>query len=158
MRRIKLIFGAITLSACSAGEIAEMESDKVDKMNLSASERVIAEALVEGYKKETGAPMLRSRDYAHAACYAKNVKMPTHFARVHAQYLKDYSSVDRDFYGWFRRQGVSDDAAYKFYSYVVKGFEACLLARLTGKAPHRPLIGVDAKTRKIALTILVLDP
>ena len=123
----------LLIAACSAEDMAEMEADKLGGMNLSPAERAIAEALVEGFKKETGAQMLRSRDVGRAACYAKSVKMPSQFARVHALYLKDYSAVDGDYYGWFRRQGVSDEAAYKFFGHVEEGFNACSIGALAKK-------------------------
>lgn len=118
------------LVAC---DTEKMEGDKLDSMDLSEKERQVAEALVEGYKKEMGTPILRSRDYGHAGCYAKSVRMPSSYHNVHLKYLRNYTEIDNDFYPWFRSQGLSDDTAYKISEYVQAGFEECTVGNLLKK-------------------------
>ena len=124
---------ALALAACSQEEIAGMEGERLDGMKLSAAEREIAEALIEGYKKSANLPVLRSRDYAHAACYAKKVKMPSRFERVHAAYLRAYPDIDDNFYPWFATRGISEEAAYSFWEHVEQGFKDCSIGSLLKK-------------------------
>jgi hypothetical protein len=54
------------LAACSAEQRAQLEADKLESFDLTFDQRAIADALVVGYKAESGVPILRSRDYARA--------------------------------------------------------------------------------------------
>lgn len=123
--KLRWIFASLALVACSAEQRATMESDKLDSFNLTASERLIAEALIEGYKKEMGMSMLRSREYGRAACYARKVDMPKRFERAHLAYLANYPEADEDFYGFFSKQGLGEQDAYAVFEHFEKGYEQC---------------------------------
>ena len=82
-RTVALLAAGLALTACSAEDRAKMEKDKLESFELTAKQYEIAQALIEGYKKDTGMPMLRSRDYGRAACYAKMVNMPAMYERAH---------------------------------------------------------------------------
>ena len=56
MRITAIIAATLALGGCSAEDVAEMEADKLDGMNLLIGERAIADALIEGYKKEKAKP------------------------------------------------------------------------------------------------------
>ncbi len=120
------------LAACDAN-LEQMETDKLDSFQLSERERAVAGALIEGYKKEVSTPILRSRDYARAACYAKSVEMPSRQDAVHQAYLRDYPAIDDNFYPWFANHGVSQDDAWKLGERVKKGYADCSIGALIKK-------------------------
>ena len=129
-KRWTMLLAALALGAC---DMAQMEADSLDSMELTDQQREVAEALIVGYKKERGNIPLRSRDIAHAACYARSVRIASSYHDVHLKYLRDYTAIDKDFYPWFRRQGMSDDAAYKLAQWVQEGFEECTMGALLKK-------------------------
>ncbi len=117
-----ILFGIV---ACSTEDRAQMEAEKLDQFELTNAQRDVTEALIEGYKKDTGMPILRSQDYARAACYAKSVKMPSRYTRAHLLYLKNYPDADEDFYGFFQKHKVPDQLAYDMSQIFQKGYDAC---------------------------------
>ena len=130
MRKILILSMVGLLAACSAEERAGMEREKLESFNLSPAEYEVAAALVEGYKKETGRPLLRSQDYGRAACYARQVQMPAMYSRAHLMYLKNYPEIDRDFYGYFKRQGVGEQMAYQMSQKFKSAYDSCSNAAL----------------------------
>lgn len=115
------------LTACSAEQRAQMEAEKLESFDLTVDQRTIADALLVGYKAETGLSMLRSRDYARAACYAKSVDMPRRYARAHLLYLENYDEADEDFYPFFQRQGIDENAAWEMSEKFRVAYEKCSL-------------------------------
>lgn len=135
MRAIVLAFAAaLGIAACDLADAEKIEAAKFDRMDFRPGERAIAEALVDGFKREVGREILRGRDYAHAACYARTVEMPTRFSRVHARYLENYAEIDADYYPWFAARGYDEQAAYEFGNIVVDAFEECEIGSLLRKA------------------------
>ena len=130
MRRLCFIAAILLVTAC---DMEKMEGDRLDSMELNESQRIIAEALIEGYKKEMGGVPLRSRDIMHAGCYAKTVRIPSSYHNVHIKYLRNYTEIDNNYYPWFRSQGLSDDTAYKVSEWVNDGFEKCSTGALLKK-------------------------
>ena len=112
------------LVACG-GDPEPSEEETLEAIELSDHQRVIAEALLEGYRKETGETTVDAADIARAGCYAQNVDIPAQFSDVHRQYLADYTAIDADFYPWFEARGVSMDDAWDIAERVKKGLEAC---------------------------------
>jgi hypothetical protein len=104
-----------------------MEAEKLESFDLTVDQRTIADALLVGQKAETGLPMLRSRDYVRAACYAKSVDMPKSYARAHLLYLQNYSEADRDFYPFFQRQGIDEQTAWAMSEKFRVAYEKCSL-------------------------------
>jgi len=125
--------GAFALLAACDADLEQMEAGKLDSFGLSEHERAIAGALVEGYKKETGMPILRSREYARAACYAKSVEMLSSHNNAHLAYLRDYTAIDENFYPWFTAQGISEQDAWKIGERVRKGYADCSVGALIKK-------------------------
>ena len=127
MKKSRVLVSALWLglAACSAEQRAEMESEKLESYDLTVDQRAIADALLVGYKAETGLPMLRSRDYARAACYAKTVDMPSSYARAHLLYLRNYGEVDKDFYPYFNREGIDDNTAWEMSENFRVAYEKC---------------------------------
>ena len=113
------------LAACSAEQRAEMEADKMASFNLTPKQSEIAGALIEGYKKDAGRQLLRTQDYARAACYAKSVQMPQMYANGHLLYLRNYTEADRNFYGFFAKHGISESMAYQISEKFHSGYDAC---------------------------------
>ena len=91
--------------------LADTNAISQSQLEQRKSQRDIAEALVAGFKAETAMPLLRSRDYARAACYAKNVEMPQRYERAHLLYLQNYGEADRDFYPFFQGHGIDENTA-----------------------------------------------
>lgn len=120
------------ISACDGVDIEKMQADKLASMELTAKEREVATALLEGYKKEIGS-MLRSRDIARAACYAKSVEMPSQWHRIHKAYIADYTAIDDNFYPWFASKGIGEQTAWDIGQRVVTGYEACSIGSLMKK-------------------------
>ena len=133
MRAIIICVLTFLAAACSQQDMAEMQTEKLSEMGLDAREIAIAEAVIEGFKKETGMPVLRSRDVMRAGCYAKSVDMPSQHHRVHKLYLADYTEIDKNFYPWFNAQGVDDNTAYDIAQRVSKGFDECAVGKLLKK-------------------------
>jgi len=129
-----LILAGVLLIACSDAQRSEMEAEKLESFNLTSAQREIADALVIGYKTDTGLPILRSRDYARAACYAKEVRMPARFKRAHILYLSSYPEADKNFYPFFKRHGVSDQVAYDMSQIFQKAYDQCSFSALLKKA------------------------
>lgn len=125
---------AFLLAACSAEDRAQMEADRLDKLELSDDERTIAEAYLVGWKKAARRDMLKSREYAQAACYAKSVKMPSSLHRAHLLYLEDYTAIDKDYYAFFKSKGISDSAAERMGNIYVETFESCTLGAMMKRA------------------------
>ncbi len=125
--------GILALTACSAEDRAAMEKDKLDNFDLTPKQYEIAQALVEGYKKDTGLPMLRSQDYGRAGCYAKTVKMPAMYDRAHILYLKNYIEADKDFYGFFKRHGIGDNMAWEMSQKFQYAYDQCSTTNLLKK-------------------------
>lgn len=124
----------LALASCSAEQRAEMEGEKMAQFNLTTDQREVADALVEGYKNDTGMSLLRSQDYARAACYAKTVKMPSRFYRVHLLYLKNYTEADSNWEGFFAKHGADVNAAYDMGQIFQKGYDQCSTGALIKKA------------------------
>lgn len=116
-----------TLAGCTAEQRERMEAEKLDSFELTSEQRTIAEAFVAGFKAEMHLPLLRSRDYAKAACYAKRVEMPSWHARAHLLYLEHYVEADRDFYGFFQRHGIDEKTAWEMSERYRAAFDACSL-------------------------------
>ncbi|WP_066555650.1 hypothetical protein [Croceicoccus bisphenolivorans] len=120
----------LVLSACDG--LAD-DSDRFDNLNLTSEELEVAQALVTGFKKETGLPILRSREYGRAACYSRMVEMPDHLKRAHLAYLADYPEADADYYGYFAKMGVSETDAYEVYQRFEVADEKCSADALVRK-------------------------
>ncbi len=128
-----MAIGALTMLAACDADLEQMEAGKLDSYGLSEQERVVADALIEGYKKETGMPILRSREIARAACYARSVDMLSRHHNAHLAYLRDYTAVDENFYPWFSAQGISEQEAWKIGERVKKGYADCSMSALIKK-------------------------
>lgn len=131
-KMIAAIGTLVLLAACDAN-LEQMEADKLDSFELTDRERAVADALVEGYKKEMKVPVLRSRDYMRAACYAQSVEMPSRHDAVHVAYLRDYPAIDADFYRWFANRGYSEQDAWTLSQRVQKGYADCSIGALVKK-------------------------
>ncbi len=118
------LIAALALVACG-GDPSAKEARKLDEAALSPDERSVAEALIEGFKTETGAASVSEAEIERAACYARAVDMPEQFSDAHKSYLADYAAIDEDFYPWFEARGVSMEDAWDIAERVKKGFEAC---------------------------------
>ena len=129
-RRMLLLLAtaaACALAACGGGQ-GPSEAETLDAVALTDDQRAIAEALLEGYRKETGAVAIDADDVTRAGCYAQHVDMPAQFRDVHKEYLADYAAIDKDFYPWFQARGISAQDAWDIAERVGKGFEACTKA------------------------------
>lgn len=115
---------ALTLPGCG-GDPSAKDLERLDSKELSAEERMVAEALIAGFRHETGAASLGDAEIERAVCYAKSVEMPEAYADVHKLYLADYASIDQDFYPWFQGEGVSMEDAWDIADRVKKAFDAC---------------------------------
>ena len=129
-----ILVSTLALTACSAEQRAEMEGEKMEQFDLTSDQREVADALVQGYKNDTGMSLLRSQDYARAACYAKTVKMPSRFYRVHLLYLKNYTEADSNWEGFFGKHGADVNAAYDMGQIFQKGYDQCSTGALIKKA------------------------
>ncbi len=122
----QIALGALALAACGGGNSEpDAASPVLAAAELSADDRAVAEALLAGFKKESGVSAIGEADAARAACYAQNVDIPAEFAEVHKMYIADYTAIDQDFYVWFEERGVSMEDAWDIAERVKKGFEAC---------------------------------
>lgn len=130
MKRAPII-GALALVAitgCSAEQRTEMETTKLESFDLTPDQRVVADALVTGFKAEMGLALLRSREYARAACYAKKVVMPRKYKKAHLFYLANYDAADRDFYPFMQKRGVTDIDAWEMSKVFRLAYEQCTLS------------------------------
>ena len=119
------IAAAGIIAACSPQQRAEMEADKMASFNLTPKQTEIANALIEGYKKDAGRQLLRTQDYARAACYAKSVQMPQMYENGHLLYLRNYTEADRNFYAFFAKHGISESMAYQISEKFHFGYDGC---------------------------------
>lgn len=124
--KLLALIAPVLFAACG-GDRTGSASAKLDDMQLTADQRVVAAALVEGFRSETGEGSLSDAEIERAACYAREVDMPAAFDDVHAQYLADYTAIDQDFYTWFKEKGVSMEDAWDISKRVKAGFEACMV-------------------------------
>lgn len=128
MNKLRLIAAtSLALAGCDAADFAKMETDKLTQMGLTPEQMSVAKALIEGYKKEVGRPVIRSRDVMRAGCYAKTVDLPAHHSRVHKLYIADYAVIDQNYYPWFNKQGIDDQTAYEIGNKVTAAYEECSL-------------------------------
>ncbi|MBE5074451.1 hypothetical protein IM511_09045 [Erythrobacteraceae bacterium E2-1 Yellow Sea] len=101
--------------------------DVLDGLNLTSSQRATADALIEGQLKASAIPMLRKRDYLAAACYAKKVDMPSHMGNAHRAYLANFEEADKDYYGFFAKQGLYEETAYSVFERYEAAMKQCSL-------------------------------
>ena len=119
-----VLTAALALAGCG-GDPSAKDSARLDSKELSSDERMVAEALLDGFQHETGAATLPDADIERAACYAKSVDMPDEYADVHKLYLADYAAIDQDFYPWFEKKGVSMEDAWDIAERVKAGLDIC---------------------------------
>jgi hypothetical protein len=60
-----------------------------------------------------------------SACYASRVNIKQKYDTVHRDYIRDFEAVERDYYPWFQRRGVSENAAYELGQNVKKTSDFC---------------------------------
>lgn len=124
--RLKIAFvaaAAFLIAGC--GDADEAEGERLDRMNLTPEQREVAQAFIIGMKKDTGMPILRGRDYGFAGCYAKRVQMPVNLKRAHIAYLSDYAQADEDYYAFFARMNVSEEAAWDLFQRYEAAEQQC---------------------------------
>ena len=114
---------AFMLSGC--GDTQQAEGERLDRMNLTPEQREVAQAFIIGMKKDTGLPILRGRDYGFAGCYAKRVQMPVNLKRAHIAYLSDFAQADKDYYAFFARMNVDEQAAWDLFQRYEAAEEQC---------------------------------
>ncbi len=118
------VAAALALPGCG-GDPSAKDAARLDSKELSPDERMVAEALLDGFRRETGAATLPDADIERAACYAKSVDMPEKYTDVHKLYLADYAAIDKDFYPWFENKGVSMEDAWDIAGRVKAGLDIC---------------------------------
>ncbi|WP_340587414.1 hypothetical protein [Erythrobacter alti] len=109
--RLATGLACLALGACSMPDGDAL----LDELDLTQSEREVANAVVEGLRGEMAVPMLRKRDYYYAACYAKAVDMPASYRNAHLAYISNYTEADEDYYGFFAGYGLDEEQAYSVF-------------------------------------------
>lgn len=123
--RAAILAGAFALAGCGGGDTEPTQAEQLDAAGLSAEQRAVAEALIEGFQGETGSDAIGAADVIRAACYAQAVDMPDRFDDIHRRYLANYAAIDQDFYPWFETNAVAMEDAWDIAKRVTQGFEAC---------------------------------
>ena len=130
MRYVAMI-ATLGICACSPADGA----DVFEKMNLTDSQRKTAEALIEGQLAASVIPVMRQREYLYAGCYAKRVEMPASYEKAHRAYLANFTEADNDYYGFFAKHGLGEEAAYSVFERYEAADKQCsgtgLLDRLS---------------------------
>lgn len=121
VRGFSLVALAALPGACSLPDGGEL----LDDLELTHSERAVAEAMIEGQKKAAALPIMRKREYLMAGCYAKKVKMPAEYSQAHRAYLANFEEADKDYYGFFAGYGLSEEAAFSVFERYEAAFEEC---------------------------------
>ena len=116
--------GAMALAGCGGGD-DPTDAQRLDAAALTTDQRAVAEALIAGFQRETGADTVSAAEVDQAICYARTVEMPAAFADAHRRYLADYAAIDQDFYPWFEANAVSAQDAWAIAERVQQGFAAC---------------------------------
>ena len=119
--RLAAAAAALATSACSLPDGGEV----LDGLDLTTSQRAIADALVTGMEKDSPVPMLRKRDYLLAGCYASKVSVPMGQEQAHLDYLANYQEADEDYYGFFQRRGLDEQQAYALFERYETAMKAC---------------------------------
>ncbi len=134
-RKIVWPLAALLLATCSPEQRAEMESERLDRYNLTEDQREIADSYIKGWKKSARRDLLRSREYGAAICYAKSVDMPASLRKPHLLYLEDYTEIDKNYYAFFRSHGISESSAERMGKISFETFNSCtpkaILKRVT---------------------------
>ncbi|WP_409412311.1 hypothetical protein [Altererythrobacter sp. MF3-039] len=122
MNRIILVLaGTLLVGACDMPDGTEI----YEGVELTTSQKAIAEAMIEGQKKASAIPIMRQREYLMAACYAKTVDMPSEYSQAHRAYLADFGEADKDYYGFFARYGLGEESAYSVFQRYEAAYEKC---------------------------------
>ena len=118
---------ALALGACSQ-EMFTPEAKRVgaiEKFKLDAAQADIMDAYFEGMTKKSPEGRFIRRWSQISACYASRINIEPRYDVVHRDYIRDFVEVERDYYPWFQRRGVSDDAAYQIGQKVKKTSDFC---------------------------------
>lgn len=117
----------LALSSCG-GETFTPEAkraDAIEKFKLSTAQTDIMDAYFEGMTKRSPEAKFTRRWTQIAACYASRINISQKYDTVHRAYVRDFEAVERDYYPWFQRRGLSGNAAYELGEKVKKASDFC---------------------------------
>lgn len=116
-----LLASLVMLGACAMPDGGEV----LDRLELTQSQRMVADALVEGMAKDAAFGILRKREYLLAGCYATKVSIPPAHERAHLAYLANFQEADDDYYGFFARYGLDQQEAFSMFERYDIAMTAC---------------------------------
>jgi hypothetical protein len=131
MRHILLSIGVYAglfgITACS-GEMFTPEAKRADAIktfNLTTAQIDIMDAYYQGISKDDPEPAMSRRWTRIAACYASQIEIADKYDIPHRDYIRDFAAVEKEYYEWFQRRGIGQDAAYDLGERVRKTSDKC---------------------------------
>lgn len=117
----------LALSSCGSEAFTPeaKRTDAIEKFNLSAAQTDIMDAYFEGMTKKSPEAKFTRRWTQISACYASRINIDEKYDVVHRDYIRDFEVIERDYYPWFQRRGISDTAAYEIGQKVKKTSDFC---------------------------------
>ena len=121
-----ILAGTALLTACNGPSPETRREKALQKYPLDSAQLEVMDAFLEGLLGEGAGPPRGRTDEMAAACYAANVDMPSKFTRLHKAYVSDYVNIDKEYYEWFARNGVSEFDAHDIGDRVTAASKFCL--------------------------------
>ncbi|NNC36710.1 MAG: hypothetical protein EX271_09285 [Acidimicrobiales bacterium] len=117
----------IALSSCGSETFTPeaKRADAIEKFKLTPAQTDIMDAYFEGMTKKSPEGKFTRRWTQIAACYAARINIEPRYDVVHRDYIRDFEAVEKDYYPWFQRRGVSDDASYELGNKVKTASDFC---------------------------------
>ena len=117
----------LTLSSCSSETFTPeaKRADAIEMFKLTSAQTDIMDAYFEGLSKSGEEGKFTRRWTRIAACYASRVVISQKYDIVHRAYIRDFEEIEKDYYSWFQRRGVGEDAAYEIGQKVKKAADFC---------------------------------
>lgn len=117
----------VALSSCGSEAFTPeaKRADAIDKFKLDKNQIEIMDAYFEGMTKTGKEDKFTRRWTRISACYASRINVDQKYYTAHMGYIRDFEAVERDYYPWFARRGVSENAAYELGQKVKKTSDFC---------------------------------
>jgi len=117
----------LALSSCGSEAFTpeSKRANAIKTFKLTPAQTEIMDAYFEGMTQQTAEGKFTRRWTRISACYAARVDIDPRFESVHKDYIRDFVSIERDYYPWFARRGVSENEAYELGQKVKATSDFC---------------------------------
>jgi len=117
----------LALSSCGSEAFTpeSKRANAIDTFKLNATQTDIMDAYFEGMTQKSAEGKFTRRWTRISACYASRIDIERKYDQIHRDYIRDFESVEQDYYPWFARRGVSENTAYALGQKVKTASDFC---------------------------------